>query len=194
MRALAGLLVLVALLSACGAPFGDGAPPPTPLSVAGVASAVNPNATATRSAASATRAMVSATRSTSTVVSTRPLPRRSSPRGGPQPLYRCCRRVHPCQYAPAHRRHRAPVPRPARRALQHPVSQPPVSAAHPVRPAPRHRAAMRPLVRPRVPQPLAPPVSPVLRSLRHPVPPARPVPRSRFSRRIAPMVWCPACA
>ena len=71
MRALAGLLVLVALLSACGAPFGDGAPPPTPLSVAGVASAVNPNATATRSAASATRAMVSATRSTSTVVSTR---------------------------------------------------------------------------------------------------------------------------
>lgn len=71
MRALAGLLVLVTLLSACGAPFGDGAPPPTPLSVAGVASAVNPNATATRSAASATRAMVSATRSTSTVVSTR---------------------------------------------------------------------------------------------------------------------------
>lgn len=49
MRAFVGLLVLVALLAACGAPLGDGAPSPTPLSVAGAASTANPNATATRS-------------------------------------------------------------------------------------------------------------------------------------------------
>ncbi|HEY8598198.1 MAG TPA: hypothetical protein VIL85_07190 [Thermomicrobiales bacterium] len=74
MRAFAGLLVLVALLSACGAPFGDGAPPPTPLSVAGAASTVDPNRTATRSATSATRASgttVSTRTVTASIVATR---------------------------------------------------------------------------------------------------------------------------
>lgn len=65
MRAVAGLLVLVALLTACAAPFGDGAPAVS-TGVPVSASVMHANATATRGTASSTRSVTATIASVAT--------------------------------------------------------------------------------------------------------------------------------